>query len=59
MGTIEYIVTDMGNGAAFCSECGYCLDNGNPMFVMPAKCPECDTELVKNDVFINMGGSDF
>jgi hypothetical protein len=56
---IEVIVTDMGNGGAYCSECGCCLDGGNPLNDLPTHCPQCNEQLTGYAApFINMGGSD-
>lgn len=57
---IQVIVTDMGNGGRSCGACGQDLDRGDPFEVMPKECPQCHAELVScDDVFVNMGGSDF
>lgn len=57
---VDVIVTDMGNGGAFCSECGCDLDHGDPRNEIPFSCPKCWRKLEGyNPPYINMGGSDF
>ncbi len=57
--TIKVIVTDMGNGGAYCSECSCCLDGGNPLNEIPPNCPQCGEKFTdRSEPFINMGGAD-
>ena len=56
--TIEHIVTDMGNGGAYCGNCERRLAS-DPREI-PRVCPNCKAILVEaNHVFISPGGSDF
>ena len=59
MTIIERIVTDMGNGGAYCSNCHYCLDGGDPLVRVPLKCPNCKEEFKEESLYISSGGSDF
>lgn len=60
MATIQILVTDMGNGAAICSECSECLDGGDPTKKLPPRCPKCDSIFTEiEEPYINRGGSDF
>lgn len=60
MAKIDVIVTDMGNGGAYCSNCGCDLDHGDPRNEIPPACPQCKEVFDgRNEPFINMGGSDF
>ena len=60
MAYIDVIVTDMGNGAAFCSNCDYCLDGGDPTVRRPAECPKCKEKFNEpGSLYVNSGGSDF
>jgi len=59
MAKILFIVTDMGNGGAFCSNCNYCLDGGDPLKVCPDTCPQCQETFTDSETYINQGGSDF
>jgi predicted Zn-ribbon and HTH transcriptional regulator len=59
MAKIEVIVTDMGNGGAYCSNCGCDLDGGNPLVEIPPVCPQCKEEFTDRDMFVSPGGSDF
>lgn len=55
---IKHIVTDQGNGGAYCSSCEYML--GCEPFALPTDCPRCGAALTDSgDVFIPTGGSDF
>lgn len=57
---IEIIVTDMGNGGAYCSKCSYCLDGGDPRKRPPSVCPRCQVVFTGYDrPILNTGGSDF
>lgn len=57
--TIEHLVTDMGNGAAFCSACDYNLNGGNPTKVLPSSCPKCGAKFTSHSTYVNQGGSDY
>jgi len=60
MAEIVVIVTDMGNGGAFCNVCNCDLDHGNPLNEIPPQCPQCgETFTSRSEPYINMGGSDF
>lgn len=53
----EHIVTDQGNGGAYCSECLADLTsdiNGKA----PYPCPGCGAEYEEGGLYVNMGGSD-
>ncbi len=55
---IEHIVTDMGNGGAFCGNCEQ--DLANNAYDIPKVCPKCKAILVEAGyMFISPGGSDF
>lgn len=55
---IEHIVTDMGNGAAFCGNCNQIL--AHSALDIPEICPNCGATLVEaGHMFISPGGSDF
>jgi hypothetical protein len=56
---ISILVTDMGNGGAFCGKCSCDLDHGDPRVKLPACCPQCGAKFTGRDEPINMGGSDF
>lgn len=53
----EHIVTDQGNGAAFCSNCNENL--GSDPFTQPDVCPKCGATLIEGSIWISPGGSDF
>jgi len=69
--TREHVVTDQGNGGAYCSNCGYDLTSKmNPDFwannsvynyflPVPNPCPGCGLEWEEGGTYINYGGSDF
>jgi len=58
--TIQIIITDMGNGGAFCSNCHEDLDGGDPTKKLPSHCPKCEAKFTDvEEPFINKGGSDF
>lgn len=60
MAKIEVIITDMGNGGAYCSNCGQDLDHGDPFITIPNHCPKCKEPLTeRSEPYINQGGSDF
>jgi uncharacterized paraquat-inducible protein A len=48
-----HIVTDQGNGGAYCSQCDTTLKGDE------AICPGCKSELEDGDLYISQGGSDF
>ena len=54
----EHIVTDQGNGGAFCSKCGANLSSpfGEPA---PYPCPDCGAEWIEGGMYVQGGGSDF
>lgn len=55
---IEHIVTDCGNGAAYCGNCGEQL--ATDPFKIPKTCPRCKCQLIDiGDIWTNNGGSDF
>lgn len=55
---VEHVVTDQGNGGAYCGKCGEWLTS-NP-FKIPDQCPRCKRKLVNSgSTWINTGGSDF
>jgi hypothetical protein len=54
---IEHIVTDQGNGGAFCNECNNIL--GFDVLTLPDTCPNCGAILVEGGTYISTGGSDF
>lgn len=56
---INIIVTDMGNGGAFCGSCGCDLDHGDPRNTVPPSCPKCHKVFEGTSGPINFGGSDF
>ncbi|MFH1065635.1 MAG: hypothetical protein V1734_03985 [Nanoarchaeota archaeon] len=57
--TREHIVTDMGNGMAYCSNCEYNLGS-DPIEIYKIKiCPGCGYTLYEGGIYINRGGSDF
>ena len=57
---IVVVVTDMGNGGASCSKCSCDLDHGNPLNVIPPKCPQCGEVFVgRDEPYVSTGGSDF
>ena len=59
MAVIEHLVTDMGNGAAFCSACGHKLSE-DPLATLPERCPKCSAEFTGENMFpYNYGVSDF
>jgi len=53
----NHVVTDMGNGASFCSNCDY--NFGPDPLKSYKKCPGCDYKLKDGSMYINSGGSDF
>jgi hypothetical protein len=55
----EHIVTDMGNGGAFCSHCQYDLGSDPFEIIKIKKCPGCGYTLYEGGMYINGGGSDF
>ena len=60
MAGVYHIVTDMGNGAAYCDGCNAHLTS-DPSKV-PEICPHCKEPLsrISNEsMYINSGGSDF
>ena len=59
MAIIEVLITDMGNGASYCSHCEHCLDGGDPFVVIPPCCPRCGEEFTDRRTYTNTGGSDF
>jgi len=59
MAEIQIIVTDMGNGGAFCSNCGCDLDGGDPLVEIPNECPQCHEKFTGRDLYTGSGGSDF
>ncbi|MEK6969511.1 MAG: hypothetical protein AABW48_03720 [Nanoarchaeota archaeon] len=55
--TREHIVTDQGNGVAYCSNCNY---NFGPDPLKEYKiCPGCNYTLTEGKIDILPGGSDF
>ena len=56
---VEHIVTDQGNGSAYCGNCDTYLGS-NPL-QLPKTCFKCGYALVEGEghVFVNRGGSDF
>ena len=57
---IQIIVTDQGNGGAFCSNCSHCLDDGDASKKLPTHCPKCSALFTgQEEPYINRGGSDF
>lgn len=57
---IQIITTDQGNGGAFCDNCNYCLDGGDPLVKLPNRCPNCDVLFAgTEEPYVNRGGSDF
>lgn len=56
---IVLIQTDMGNGGAYCSNCNYDLDDGDPFVKIPPICPKCQAIFIDKESYTNMGGSDF
>jgi hypothetical protein len=56
---IQHVVTDQGNGGAFCSSCIANLDHYN--FKFPDDCPKCGAHFVAEYLPspYSFGGSDF
>jgi predicted Zn-ribbon and HTH transcriptional regulator len=55
---VQHVVTDMGNGGAFCSNCQHWL--GADPFKIPDMCTKCKLKLIEcGDIYINQGGYDF
>ena len=55
--TREHIVTDMGNGGSYCSNCVY--NFGPDPLKSYDNCPGCDYKIAEGSTYINRGGSDF
>lgn len=55
---VNYVITDMGTGGAYCSNCNFCLDNGDPFKKIPVVCPKCNFKFTGETTYINNGGSD-
>lgn len=53
MATREHIVTDQGNGGAYCSNCGWDVTKHYN------ECPNCLQELSEGSMYISTGGSDY
>jgi hypothetical protein len=53
----QVIVTDQGNGATYCGQCGENFDKHGVL--CPKECPKCRRKVVDSNVWINQGGSDF
>lgn len=59
MAEIHHLITNMGNGAAFCSYCGKKLTE-NPSAKLPPSCPFCNEEFNNEHIYeYCYGGSDF
>ena len=58
---INVLITDMGNGMAYCSNCGEDLDRGDPRNIIPKNCPKCNALFISQDEPkpYSFGGSDF
>ena len=57
---INILITDMGNGGAFCGNCSHDLDHGDPTVKLPKSCPKCGCEFAGKDISeYDFGGSDF
>lgn len=60
MATIEQIVTDQGNGGAYCSDCTFVVEFDEINLKWPVICPKCEEEFVAISwPWISPGGSDF
>jgi len=53
----EHIVTDMGNGSSYCSNCHY--NFGPEASKHYESCPGCGYRIKEGSTYINWGGSDF
>ena len=49
----QHVVTDQGNGGAYCGSCSANLDDEYDL------CPKCKLPLVEGSLGYSMGGSDF
>lgn len=55
---VYHIVTDQGNGGAYCSACS--ADLGNDPGKIPDDCPRCKSHFIGDeDPWFSIGGSDF
>ena len=57
-----HVVTDQGNGGAYCSKCDADLSPSGPFGIGPAPypCPGCGAEWIDTEIGgYNFGGSDF
>ena len=52
----EIIVTDQGNGGAYCDNCQASQDVGE---FYPDNCPGCGYKIIAGSVYINRGGSEY
>ena len=57
MAIIQHVVTDQGNGGAYCGTCQ--TDLGSSPMNIPNTCPVCLEKFTDSSMYINGGGSDF
>lgn len=59
----EHIVTDQGNGGAYCSNCHTDLTARHPLYKIPNlqnnHCTGCGYKIIEGGLYIQSGGSDF
>lgn len=57
MPIVQHVVTDQGNGGAYCSGC-LCTLGSDPSKI-PDVCPKCHKAFTGSDIYVSSGGSDF